>query len=704
MSDFSPTSPATADAWSDRLDFEAVRHARVLPLDIVQAKGNGHAGTAVSLTPALYVLFQEYLRHDPAQPDWEGRDRFVLSAGHTSLSLYLQHYLSGYGLELDDLRQARALHSLTPGHPEWGHTPGVETTTGPLGQGVGNAVGMAMAARRTHALLQPDTDPEDGLFRFRTWCVAGDGCLAEGVAQEASSLAGTLGLDGLILIWDDNRITIEGGTDIAFTEDVAARYRAYGWEVVEIDDAEDPAAIRAGYDAALAVTGKPVFVRLRTRIGHPMPTVGGTAGAHSGAPGEDEVKATKIALGLDPEQSLVMPQDALDHARLVLERGAKAREAWEHRYSQWREEQPEAAALHDALRRRELPAEVREKLAALRAEPQKVATRIASGAVLNAVSADLPWLWGGSADLAETNNVAIAGARSFTPTAYKGDDWPGGPDGTLVHFGIREHAMGAVLNGIALAGHSHPFGATFFVFSDYMRPSVRLAALMGLPVTYVWTHDSVGVGEDGPTHQPVEHLWSHRAIPGLDVVRPGSWTETIDAWTRILESDRPAGLVLSRQGVPVTGAEVLPEHGAARGAYVLADTEGTPDAIIVATGSEVGLAMTAREQLAEDGVAVRVVSAPCLEWFEEQDRAYRESVLPRSITARVSVEAGTGTGWHRYVGTDGEIVSVEEFGASGAGDLVLAERGITVEAVVSAVRRTIAATGADQTSPLPEGK
>ena len=682
--------------WHDPLDLEAVRHARILPLDVVQAKGNGHAGTAVSLTPALYVLFQEYLRHDPARPDWEGRDRFVLSAGHTSLSLYLQHYLSGYGLELDDLKKARALGSLTPGHPEWGHTPGVETTTGPLGQGVGNAVGLAMSARRVHALLEPDVEPDAGLFRYRTWCVAGDGCLSEGVSQEASSLAGTLGLDGLILVWDDNRISIEGDTAIAFTEDVVGRYRSYGWAVVEIEDAEDPDAIRAGYDAALAVTDRPVFVRLRTRIGHPMPTVGGTAGAHSGAPGEDEVAATKVALGLDPEQFFAMPQEALDHARRVRERGAAAREEWQGRYDAWRAAHPEQAALHDRMRDRDVTPAAREGLAALRAQPQKAATRIASGAVLNEISAELPWLWGGSADLAETNNVAIKDARSFTPTGYAGDEWPGGPDGTLVHFGIREHAMGAVLNGIALAGYSHPFGATFFVFSDYMRPSVRLAALMGLPVTYVWTHDSVGVGEDGPTHQPVEHLWSHRAIPGLDVVRPADWVETVDAWSRALGSDRPTALVLSRQGVPVVGDSVPAAEGAVRGAYVLADAATTPDAIIVATGSEVGLALQARDTLANEGIGVRVVSAPCLEWFEEQDLAYRESVLPRAVTARVSVEAGTGTGWHRYVGTNGEIVSVEEFGASGAGDLVLAERGITADAVVAAVHRSIATSRSDQ--------
>jgi len=671
--------------WKHPLDESAVRHARVLPLDVVQAKGAGHAGTAVSLTPALYVLFQEYLRHDPADPDWLGRDRFVLSAGHASLALYLQLYLSGYGLELDDLRTARTYGSRTPGHPEYGHTAGVETTTGPLGQGVGNAVGLAMSARRSAAQLDSD------LFRHRVWCVAGDGCLQEGVSAEASSLAGALGLDDLILIWDDNRISIEGDTDIAFTEDVVGRYRSYGWSIIEIDDAEDPEAIRAGFDAALAVERGPVFVRLRTRIGHPMPRVGGTAAAHAGAPGEAELAATKEILGLDPGSSLVMPDDALAHARLVRERGAAAHREWDERLAQWRAAHAEQAALLGRLTDRSLNDAARTALAEVRATPRAAATRIAGSAVLDAVAPHLPWLWGGSADLAESNGVAIAGARSFVPTGYDGTQWPGGPDGALIHFGIREHAMGAILNGIALGGLSRPFGATFFVFSDYMRPSVRLAALMQLPTIYVWSHDSVAVGEDGPTHQPVEHLWSHRAIPGLAVARPADWAETVDVWTRVLESETgPTAIVLSRQTVPV----VTDGHdGARRGAYVLADTPGTPDAIVIATGSEVQLALAAREALAADGIAVRVVSAPCLEWFAEQDAAYRASVLPHDVRARVAVEAGTSTGWHCYTGLDGEIVGVESFGSSGAGDLVLAEKQITCEAVAEAVRRTVSRKG-----------
>ena len=682
-----------AHAWTHPLDDLAVRHARVLPLDVVQAKGNGHAGTAVSLTPALYVLFQEHLRHDPADPRWPGRDRFVLSAGHASLALYLQLYLSGYGLGLDDLRATRTLGSLTPGHPEHGHTAGVETSTGPLGQGLGNAVGMAMAARRTHALLDREHEPADSPFGHRVWCLASDGDLEEGVSHEASSLAGALALEGLVVIWDDNAISIEGATDITFTEDVAARYRAYGWEVVELDDAEDPAALRRGFAAAEAVRGRPVLVRLRTRIGHPMPIVGGTAAAHSGAAGEDEVAATKEALGLDPAASFAMPDDALAHARQVGHRGAELHRAWDEDVRRWAGLHPRRAALRDELVDRSLGEAARKALADLRAAPKDVATRIAGSAVLDAVVPHAPWLWGGSADLAESNGVAVEGARSFVRPGLDSEQWPGGADGTLVHFGIREHAMGAVLNGIALDGHAHPFGATFFVFSDYMRPSVRLAALMGLPVTYVWSHDSVAVGEDGPTHQPVEHLWANRGIPGLAVVRPADWVETVDAWTRVLE--RPGGptaLVLSRQALPVVGSGVAAGSGAVRGAYVLADSptrDSGPDAVVVATGSEVSLALEARDRLAAQDVHVRVVSAPCLEWFEEQDQAYRDEVLPPSLAARVSVEAGTSTGWHRYVGTVGEVVSVEGFGASGAGGLVLAEHGITVEAVVDAVLRTL---------------
>ncbi len=671
------------------LDHDAVRHARVLPLDVVQAKGSGHGGTAVGLTPVLYVLFQEVLRHDPATPQWEGRDRFVLSAGHTSLSLYVQLYLSGYGLEMDDLRAMRTLGSLTPGHPEWGHTDGVETTTGPLGQGVANAVGLAMAARRTAALLQPEAPFADSLFGRRTWCLASDGDLQEGVSHEAAALAGALALEGLVVIWDDNGISIEGDTDVAFTEDVAARFRAYGWETLEIDDAEDADLVRRVLTAAAEVTGRPVLVRLRTRIGHPMPHVGGTAGAHAGAPGADEVAATKRLLGLDPEAHFAMPDELLHHTRDVSRRGSELRAGWEQQVAHWREAHPEGARLHDLLRDQRVTPEALAALEELRASPKEVATRIASAAVLDAVWPHLPWWWGGSADLAESNGVALAGARSFVRPGLGSNQWPGGPDGTLVHFGIREHAMGGVLNGIALDGRSRPFGATFFVFSDYMRPAVRLAALMQLPVTYVWSHDSVAVGEDGPTHQPVEQLWAHRAIPGLAVARPADSVETVDVWRRVLtRPEGPTALVLSRQGLPVVTAHVGADEGAARGAYVVADSDGTLEAIVIATGSEVAVALAAREQLAGE-IAVRVVSAPCLEWFAAEPADYRDDVLPPTVTARVSVEAGTDTGWHRYVGFAGETVSVEQFGASGRGDQVLAERGITLAAVVDAVRRTV---------------
>ncbi len=664
-----------------------MRHARVLPLDVVQAKGNGHAGTAVSLTPALYVLFQEFLRHDPADPDWMGRDRFVLSAGHASLALYVQLYLSGYGLEIDDLQAARTFGSATPGHPERGHTAGVETSTGPLGQGVGNAVGLAMEAQRIRALVEPGTSCEESLFARRVWCLASDGDLQEGISHEASSLAGTLGLEGLIVIWDDNQISIEGDTRITFSEDVLARYRAYGWSVIEITDAEDPIVIREAYRRAADVRHSPVLVRLRTRIGHPMPSVGGTAAAHSGAPGEAEIRATKLALGLDPEAAFAMPDEALAHAREVMQRGAAAHRAWVAARAAWQEREPAAAAMLERLVEGSLDTVARDGLEKLRATPKAAATRIASSAVLNAVSPHAPWLWGGSADLAESNGVSITGARSFVRAGYDSEQWPGGPDGTLVHFGIREHAMGAILNGMALGGLSRPFGATFFVFSDYMRPSVRLAALMRLPVIYVWSHDSIAVGEDGPTHQPVEHLWAHRGIPGLDVIRPADWVETVDVWTRVLQnSDGPAAIVLSRQNLPVVADGTSYGDGAARGAYVIADQEAA-DVLLIATGSEVSLALQARDLLQEEGLSVRVVSAPCLEWFEKESTAYQESVLPPSVRARVSVEAGNGVGWHRYVGLEGEIVSVEDFGSSGAGDLVMAAHQVTVQAVVDAALR-----------------
>jgi len=672
-----PTTPATPaarpDGWPTELDERVVAHARVLPLDVVQANGAGHAGTAVSLTPALYVLFQEVLRHDPAGPAWPGRDRFVLSAGHASLALYVQLYLSGYGLEMDDLRRTRKLGSRTPGHPERGVTPGVETSTGPLGQGLGHAVGMAMAARRVRALLDPDAAPGDSPFDVRVWCLASDGDLQEGVSHEVAALAGRQRLEHLVVLWDDNRISIEGDTSLATAEDTPARFAAYGWRVLEVADAEDPARVRAALTEAARPAGAPTFVRLRTRIGHPMPHVGGTAAAHAGAPGADEVAATKALLGL-PDAPFSMPDELLAHARRVRERGAAAHAAWRERLAAWRAAHPERAALLDRLERRALPDGWADALPTFESG-RSVATRVASSQVLAALAGVLPELWGGSADLAESTGLDVA---AWT------DALPENPDGRQVHFGIREHGMTAVLAGVALFGLTRAVGSTYFVFSDYLRPALRVAALMHLPVTLVLTHDSLAVGEDGPTHQPVEHLWSLRAVPGLDVVRPADARETVAAWRVLLERERPTALVLSRQGLPVLD---VPDDavlaGVRRGAWVVAD-DPEPDVVLLATGSEVSLALAARAALAARGVAARVVSAPCLEWFAEQDAAYREAVLPPGLRARVAVEAGVDQGWYRYVGLDGCVVGVADYGLSGAGDQVLAARGVHVDAVVDA--------------------
>lgn len=691
------TSMGDSD-WRDDLDRVVVAHARVLPLDIVQHKGSGHAGTAVSLTPALYVLFQEYLSHDPNDPHWAGRDRFVLSCGHASIALYLQLYLSGYGLEMEDLRQTRMLGSLTPGHPEYGHTPGVETTTGPLGQGVGNAVGMALAARRLTALFDPKVaeseSPESSLFFNRVWCFASDGDLEEGVTHEASSLAGHLRLGGLVVVWDDNCISIEGETAIAWSEDVVARYLSYGWAVVTIDDPEDVRALRRGYDLAVAETERPVLVRLRTQLGYPMPTLGGTAAAHSGAAGVREVAATKVALGLDPENCFAMPPEALEHARRVTDRGRKAHEAWNERFLQWEDDNPESADVRRRLLAGGLPDSVWPKLDTIARTDRPMATRIANSRVLDSLAPLLPELWGGSADLAESNGTLLGGTTSYLPHGIAQTTWESGPLGRLLHFGVREHAMGAVLNGMALGGLTRPFGATFFVFADYMRPAVRLAALMRLPVLYVWSHDSVAAGEDGPTHQPVEHLWSYRAIPRLAVVRPADVGETVAIWRRALvEHDNPIALCLSRQAVPSL-AGLGDTTDATRGAYVLRDPSGTVDVLIIATGSEVHLALEAQGRLADQGVNARVVSAPCLEWFEAEPLSYRDSVLPPATTARVSVEAGSTLGWYRWIGSNGIAVGVDDFGASGAGPEVLAERGVTVAAVTQACLDSITLTKA----------
>ncbi|KWX00613.1 transketolase [Carbonactinospora thermoautotrophica] len=676
------------------LDARAVDTARVLAMDAVERAGNGHPGTAMSLAPAAYLIFQRLLRHDPTDPDWLGRDRFVLSCGHSSLTLYIQLFLSGYDLTLDDLKRYRAWGSNTPGHPEYGHTVGVETTTGPLGQGISTAVGMAMAARRARGMFDPETPVGESVFDHTIWVIVSDGDIEEGVASEASSLAGHQRLGNLVVLYDDNRISIDGDTAVAMSEDVLKRYEAYGWHTQRVDDAEDVQALNAALEIARDHHDRPSIIAMRSIIAWPAPNAQNTAKAHGAALGPDEVAATKKKLGFDPNRTFEVPDDVLRHARKVIDRGRRLRAEWNKRYEAWRAAHPERAAELDRIRARRLPNGWAKNLPEF--PPGKdMATRKASGAVLNAIAPVLPELWGGSADLAESNNTLIEGEPSFVPveSGAKNAD----PYGRNIHFGVREHAMGAALNGIALHGLFRPYGGTFLVFSDYMRPSVRLAAMMKQPVVYVWTHDSIGLGEDGPTHQPVEHLWALRAIPGLDVVRPADANETVVAWRTILEHhDRPAGLCLSRQNLPTlersprTG--LASAEGVARGGYILAEASGgTPDVILIATGSEVAIALEARERLEADGVGTRVVSMPCLEWFDAQEPAYRQQVLPPSVRSRVVVEAGISQGWWRLLGDCGECVSLEHFGASAPYATLYEQFGITVERVVAAAHRTLRA-------------
>jgi transketolase len=666
-------------------------------MDAVQKVGNGHPGTAMSMAPTAYLLFQKWLRHDPTDPHWLGRDRFVLSMGHSSLTLYIQLYLSGYGLELEDLQALRTWGSLTPGHPEVHHTKGVETTTGPLGQGVGNAVGMAMAARREHGLFDPDAPEGESLFDHTIWCFASDGDLEEGVSGEASSIAGTQELGNLILVYDDNHISIEDDTNVAFTEDVGKRYEAYGWHVQHVDDGEDLAAVDAAFAAAKAETGRPSIIVLRTIIGWPAPNKQNTGAAHGSALGADEVAATKEILGFDPATSFAVPPEVIEHTRKVIERGKKLHAEWDGKFQSWRRADPDRAALLDRLSTRSLPEGWADVLPSWPADPKGVATRKASGDVLAALYPVLPELWGGSADLAESNNTAVKGEPSFLPSNRQTKMWSGGPYGRTIHFGVREHAMASIMNGITLHGGTRVYGGTFLTFSDYMRGAVRLAAEMKLPVIYVWTHDSIGLGEDGPTHQPIEHYAALRAIPGLDFVRPADANETAIAWRTVLEHiDRPAGLALSRQNLPVFDrTEFASAEGVARGGYVLAEASGgTPEVILMGTGSEVQIAVAAREALEADGVPTRVVSLPCLEWFAEQDQAYRDEVLPPAVRARVSVEAGVPMGWREYVGDAGRIVGIDHYGASAAYTVLYEEFGLTKEAVVTAARESIAAASA----------
>ena len=685
--------------WS-ATDERAVDLIRVLAMDAVQKSGSGHPGTAMSLAPAAYLLYQRVSRHDPADPKWPGRDRFVLSCGHSSLTLYIQLYLSGYGLTMDDLKGYRSWGSITPGHPEHGLTPGVETTTGPLGQGIGNAVGMAMASRRERGLFDPDAAPGTSPFDHFIYCFVSDGDIEEGISHEVSSLAGHHKLGNLIVLYDDNSISIEDDTNVAKSEDVAARYEAYGWHVQRLSwrtgDGgyhEDVPALCEAFEKAKAVTDKPSFIALRTIIGWPAPNKKNTGAAHGSALGEPEVRATKEILNFDPDVTFPAEEDAVSRARQVAERGKALHAEWEESFNSWAAKNPERRALFDRLSARELPAGWADKLPSFPADEKGVATRRASGNVLTALAPVLPELWGGSADLAESNLTTMEGEPSFIPTEHQTKMWPGGPYGRTMHFGIREHGMGAILNGIKLHGGTRPYGGTFLVFSDYMRPAVRLAALMELGVTYVWTHDSIGLGEDGPTHQPIEHLWALRNIPGLDVVRPADANETAVAWRTIIENHgRPAGLCLTRQNVPVFDRDKFaPAEGAARGAYVLADGDGggQPDVILIGTGSEVQIAVHARELLAAEGISARVVSMPCLEWFEVQDASYQEEVLPAAVRARVSVEAGITPPWKGIVGDAGESVGVDHFGASASYMRLYEEFGLTAERVAEAAKGSL---------------
>lgn len=686
--------------WSE-LDDRAVKVARALAMDSVQKVGNGHPGTAMSLAPVAYLLFQKFLRHDPSDPQWIGRDRFILSCGHSSMTLYTQLFFSGYGVELSDLQSFRTWGSLTPGHPEYGHTAGVETTTGPLGQGVANAVGMAMAARYERGLFDPECAEGESAFDHNIWVICSDGDLEEGVSAEASSLAGVQALGNLKVIYDDNRISIEGDTHLAFTEDVSARYRAYGWNVIDVAASPNGDVDRVALDKAMSDAvnerNKPTLIRLKTIIAWPAPTARNTAKSHGSALGADEVAATKIELGLDPAKSFDVPDEVLTHVRQVKVRGADIKSAWQKNFSQWQSQNPDRAALLKRLLSQELPANWEESLPKFPSTAQsskEIATRKASGDTLQSLASHLPELWGGSADLAESNNTTIEHGGSFLPksSGMKGAN----PYGRIIHFGIREHAMGAIMNGVALHGLTRPFGGTFLVFSDYMRGAVRLSALMKLPVTYVWTHDSIGLGEDGPTHQPVEHAAALRAIPGLSVIRPADANEVAFAWAEIIRRREPVGLLLSRQNLPVferenerKGSGIADANGVRNGAYILKEASTTPQVILIATGSEVALALSAQSELEKENIPTRVVSAPCLEWFAAQPENYRASVLPPSIKARVSIEAGIAQGWRELVGDGGEIISIEHFGASASYQKLFAEFGFTVENAVAAARRAM---------------
>ncbi|BAU95920.1 transketolase [Corynebacterium suranareeae] len=677
--------------WSDA-DTKAVDTVRVLAADAVENCGSGHPGTAMSLAPLAYTLYQRIMNVDPQDTNWAGRDRFVLSCGHSSLTQYIQLYLGGFGLEMDDLKALRTWDSLTPGHPEYRHTKGVEITTGPLGQGLASAVGMAMAARRERGLFDPTAAEGESPFDHHIYVIASDGDLQEGVTSEASSIAGTQQLGNLIVFWDDNRISIEDNTEIAFNEDVVARYKAYGWQTIEVEGGEDVAAIEAAVAEAKKDTSRPTFIRVRTIIGFPAPTMMNTGSVHGAALGADEVAATKTELGFDPEAHFAIDDEVIAHTRSLAERAAEKKAAWQVKFDAWAAANPENKALFDRLNSRELPAGYADELPSWDADEKGVATRKASEAALQALGKTLPELWGGSADLAGSNNTVIKGSPSFGPESISTETWSAEPYGRNLHFGIREHAMGSILNGISLHGGTRPYGGTFLIFSDYMRPAVRLAALMETDAYYVWTHDSIGLGEDGPTHQPVETLAALRAIPGLSVLRPADANETAQAWAAALEyKEGPKGLALTRQNVPVLeGTKEKAAEGVRRGAYVLVEgSKETPDVILLGSGSEVQLAVNAAKVLESEGVAARVVSVPCMDWFLEQDADYIESVLPAAVTARASVEAGIAMPWYRLLGTQGRAVSLEHFGASADYQTLFEKFGITTDAVVAAAKDSI---------------
>lgn len=688
------TRPRHPDDWTE-IDSAAVDTIRVLAADAVQKVGNGHPGTAMSLAPLAYTLFQRTMRHDPSDTHWLGRDRFVLSAGHSSLTLYIQLYLGGFGLELSDIESLRAWGSKTPGHPEFRHTPGVEITTGPLGQGLASAVGMAMASRYERGLFDPDAEPGASPFDHYIYVIASDGDIEEGVTSEASSLAAVQQLGNLIVFYDRNQISIEDDTNIALCEDTAARYRAYGWHVQEVEGGENVVGIEEAIANAQAVTDRPSFIALRTVIGYPAPNLMDTGKAHGAALGDDEVAAVKKIVGFDPDKTFQVREDVLTHTRGLVARGKQAHERWQLEFDAWARREPERKALLDRLLAQKLPDGWDADLPHWEPGSKALATRAASGAVLSALGPKLPELWGGSADLAGSNNTTIKGADSFGPPSISTKEYTAHWYGRTLHFGVREHAMGAILSGIVLHGPTRAYGGTFLQFSDYMRPAVRLAALMDIDTIYVWTHDSIGLGEDGPTHQPIEHLSALRAIPRLSVVRPADANETAYAWRTILarrNGSGPVGLILTRQGVPVldgTDAE-----GVARGGYVLSDAGGLqpgeePDVILIATGSEVQLAVAAQTLLADNDILARVVSMPCLEWFEAQPYEYRDAVLPPTVSARVAVEAGVAQCWHQLVGDTGEIVSIEHYGESADHKTLFREYGFTAEAVAAAAERAL---------------